>query len=208
MKRKNSFLLNNLFLIVLLLLILLYSGCTVDDTTPVYGSIQVNSVPAGAKIYLDDVDTGFVTPHLLDLVLEGIHYVKLELCHYQTRENIVIVAREETTVENITLNYIVEQEWTIQPKAEGKDTFVSKRKPSDNFDPFSYIYVGKESIYEYRSYVEFDLSSFPEDAVLVDASVSLYYHSSSEYGDSIEIGVHRLIQRTVPCFIQRFLKGI
>lgn len=192
MKSKNSFLFNNLSLIVLLLLLLLYSGCTVDDTTPVYGSIQVNSIPAGAKIYLDDADTGFVTPHLLDPVVEGIHYVQLELYHYRTQENRVLVTGGETTVENINLDYIAEQEWITQPGVEGKDTFVTEREPSYNYDPFPYIYVGKNSIYEYRSYVEFDLSSFPEDAVPIDASVSLYYHSSSEEGDRIEIGVHRV----------------
>lgn len=94
MRSKKIFRLNILFLVILFLIFLLHSGCTVDDTTPVYGSIQVNSVPSGAKIYLDYVDTGFVTPHLLDPVLEGIHDLKLELYHYRPQDNVVIVMEE------------------------------------------------------------------------------------------------------------------
>lgn len=176
-----------------ILIFLLFSGCIDSEITPGFGSIQINSIPAGIKIYLDGTDTGLITPALIDLVEAGTHLLKLELFHYQTWESKVTINTGETTVENITLAYLSEQELIIQPTDEGKDTFVKERDPNSSTGEFPYLYVGKSyPEYEYRIYVEFDLSSFPENAIMIDASISLYFHTSSEYGDSIEIGVHRV----------------
>jgi len=176
-----------------ILIFLLFSGCIGSDITPGFGSIQINSIPAGAKIYLDGTDIGLITPALINSVESGSHLLKLELFHYQIWESTETVNTGETTMKNITLTYLPEQELIIQPALEGKDTFINERNPNSNSGELSYLYVGKNYPgYEYRIYVEFDLSSFPENAVMIDASISLYFHTSSEYGDSIEIGAHRV----------------
>ncbi len=70
------------------------------------GSIDINSNPAGAKVYLDGVDTGHITPIVLTNIAAGSHTVKLELFHYQNREDTnVTVTAGETTYINWALTY-------------------------------------------------------------------------------------------------------
>ena len=55
-----------------------------------YGSIDINSSPPGAKVYLDGTDTGSITPIVLTNVSAGTHTVKLELYHYESKEDATI----------------------------------------------------------------------------------------------------------------------
>ncbi|MGD8539153.1 MAG: PEGA domain-containing protein [Candidatus Aminicenantes bacterium] len=70
-----------------------------DDT----GSIQVNSTPQGAKIYLDGTDTGKVTNSTLDNVEAGSHIVRLSLDDYEDYEETVTVTAGETAIVNVEL---------------------------------------------------------------------------------------------------------
>jgi len=49
----------------------------IPDPTPIYGTLNVNSSPMGAKITIDGKDYG-TTPKILDEILIGTHEVKLE----------------------------------------------------------------------------------------------------------------------------------
>jgi PKD repeat protein len=55
------------------------------------GSIAVNSTPLGAKIFLDGVDTGMVTPDIICEVSPGIHEIRLEMEGYPNSETSVVV---------------------------------------------------------------------------------------------------------------------
>ncbi|MBU0702061.1 SMP-30/gluconolactonase/LRE family protein, partial [bacterium] len=48
-----------------------------------YGSLIITSIPSNAKIYLDGIDTGSVTPQTLTNISPGIHTIKLTLLNYQ-----------------------------------------------------------------------------------------------------------------------------
>ncbi len=75
-----------------------------DDTVTInailiarYGSLQVNSNPEGAEIYIDGEDTGEKTNHTFPNILEGKHEVKLHLDGYQDWIDTVNVYAGKTT---------------------------------------------------------------------------------------------------------------
>ena len=60
------------------------------------GSIAVTSTPDGARIFLDDLETGEVTNATLTGIPAGAHTVRVELDSYRTAETAVTVAAGET----------------------------------------------------------------------------------------------------------------
>jgi hypothetical protein len=67
------------------------------------GSIQVNSTPVGATIWLDSVNTNSVTNHLLINVPAGNHTIQLLKNGYVTWQQAVTVNRRQTATVNATL---------------------------------------------------------------------------------------------------------
>jgi hypothetical protein len=67
------------------------------------GSIQVNSTPQGAKIFLDGTDTMKVTNSTLDNVEAGSHIVRISLDDYADYEETVTVTAGETAIVNAQL---------------------------------------------------------------------------------------------------------
>ncbi len=67
------------------------------------GSIQVNSTPQGAKIFLDGTDTMKVTNNTLDSVSAGSHIVRISLDDYEDYEETVTVTAGETAIVNVQL---------------------------------------------------------------------------------------------------------
>ncbi|MCP2597440.1 PEGA domain-containing protein [Candidatus Aminicenantes bacterium AC-335-G13] len=73
------------------------------EKEPDIGSIQVNSTPSGATIYLDGQNTGQVTPATVTNVSVGSHTVKLEKERYQSWETTVNVVKNQTITVDATL---------------------------------------------------------------------------------------------------------
>jgi len=71
---------------------------------PVYGSIQVNSTPPGARVYLGGTDTGQVSNCLLSEVSAGSHTVKLIKEGYVDAQQSVTVTKDQTATVNISLS--------------------------------------------------------------------------------------------------------
>ena len=67
------------------------------------GSIQVNSTPTGAKIYLDGTDTGKITNATLTSVAVGSHTVKLTLSGFTNYTTTVTVTQGQTANINGTM---------------------------------------------------------------------------------------------------------
>ena len=74
-----------------------------EEKEPDVGSIQVNSTPDGATIYLDNQNTGQITPATLTNVSTGSHTVKLVKERYQDWETTVNVTKNQTATVNATL---------------------------------------------------------------------------------------------------------
>jgi len=68
---------------------------TVEGTlTPNWAEVSVNTVPAGAEIFLDDEATGTVTPSTIE-VLAGEHEIRLRIPGYKPHRQRILVAAEE-----------------------------------------------------------------------------------------------------------------
>ena len=158
-----------------------------------FGSINIVSTPDGAKVYLDGVDTGSITPIVLTNIEAGIHTVKLDKFHYNLKEdNNVSVSAGVTTYLNWSLTYAPTVTITLQPGSEGKDSDVISGSP--DFNPGSYqgLWVGYNST-KYRAYLQFDLSPtpLPAGAVVTNAYLKLYQYNFIGSG-SFSVGLYKV----------------
>src|SRR6056297_545469 len=156
------------------------------------GSIDIQSNPAGATVYLDGVDTGSITPIVLTGVSAGTHTVKLELYHYQTKTDInITVNKGETTYLNWALDYASTETLTLQPGSEGKDADVDENNPTVNSGNYAALWVGYGSFARWRAYLQFDLNPnpLPAGAVVTNAYLRLYQYGGT---GSFSVGVYEV----------------
>ena len=71
--------------------------------TPIYGSLDINSTPADAEVWLDDKQVG-TTPLFLSECLVGEHKLKVSKLGYQGKTTTILVAEGQTTTSSITLD--------------------------------------------------------------------------------------------------------
>ncbi|MBP8717461.1 MAG: DNRLRE domain-containing protein [Candidatus Atribacteria bacterium] len=185
MKKKSI-----LVFFLILALVILISGCT--STIPTTGTIEVNSTPAGAKIYLDGVDTGMATPFTITDVEAGSHVIKLDAFHYQIWEETVIVVANETKYLNPLLTYAPPQHITLQPDPiVGVDAQVYSAVPSTNYGDLWFSSIGNSGSTITRMYIKFYLSAVPANARIVGAYLNLYqYHTSGS--NNFTTGLYRV----------------
>ena len=144
-----------------------------------FGSIDIKSSPSGAAVFLNGVDTGNITPYVITNVTPGTYTVRLVLYHYDYREATVTVNANETTYINWLITYASAQTITIQPAAAaGKDAYVYDADPGTNFGNFDNLKVGSRAAGTYRTYLQFNLASLPDNAVILSARLGLYYYYS------------------------------
>ena len=185
--KKKSILVLSLIITALILIV----GCT--STTPTTGIIEVNSTPAGAKIYLDGVDTGMATPFTFTNKEAGTYVIKLEIFHYEIWEETVSVIANETTYLNPLLTYASPQTITLQPGLEGKDAGINTFNPDTNWGDRDDFGAGNSPIDTVRAYIQFDLSTIPEGIVVTDADLKLYHHSA--WGsNAFTIGLYKVTE--------------
>jgi hypothetical protein len=167
----------------------------VNPPAATYGSIDIHSSPAGAKVYLDGVYTSYHTPIVLTNIAAGIHTIKLYLYHYKTKEETdVSVTASETTYLNWSLTYAPIETYTLQPGSEGKDAYV-ETCISGYFPSSSSLVVGYLFGVKFRTYLEFDLSPnpFPAGAVVTNAYLRLYQQGNSPPSGPLSIGVYQVL---------------
>jgi hypothetical protein len=162
---------------------------------PDEGSIDIQSSPAGATVYIDGIDTGRITPYIATHVSEGAHVVKLVYQHYKWRTESVTVVDEETVYINWALDYSPTQTVTIQPDAAaGKDSYVFESDPSSNRGISTEIFASGDTPGSMcRAYIQFDLSRIPSSAVVVEAKLSLFYERESAVAVPGQLGIYRVL---------------
>jgi len=81
---------------------------------------------------------------------------------------------------------------TLQPGPEGIDSTVETKNPITNYETLTFCEIGRNTPDILRIYIQFDLSTVPADAVVVDANLKLYQYST--FGDAnFTIGLHKVI---------------
>jgi len=103
MKRKVIFLTFKalpFFLLALLILSsLLLSGCSPSDIIfGPSGSIEVDTYPAGAKIFLNGNDTGHITPYTIENLVKGTYEIKVTLADLSYTEKVIVYSNITTNV--------------------------------------------------------------------------------------------------------------
>jgi formylglycine-generating enzyme required for sulfatase activity len=87
------------------------------------GSIQVNSTPTGAAVWLDAVNTGDTTNTLLANVAVGLHTLKLTLSGYQDWQDTLTVNGGEISTRSATLTLM--STWTfLGTNAQGYEEYL------------------------------------------------------------------------------------
>ncbi len=168
------------------------AGASCDITVAMkFGVLDIQSDPAGAAVYLNGVDTGNITPYIITNLAPGTYTVKLEYYHYKYKEATVTINADETTYINWALTYAEEETLTIQPgAAEGIDAYVCGGCANAGND--AELVAGSRGAGTYRTYLQFSLDSLPEDAVITDARLGLYYHSAI-LNHPADIGVYLVL---------------
>ena len=187
--KKKSILVLSLIITALILIV----GCTPSAPPIQYGTIDVNSTPAGAKVYLDGVDTGQATPIVLTNVGVGNHTIKLDLFHWKIWEDnaLTVVANQTTYLKpHLVSSPVVTK--TLQPGPEGIDSVVESINPTANYGTLTYCVVGNTDTNIVRTYIQFDLSTVPANVVLVNADLRLYNYGGPGT-DDFTIGLHNVI---------------
>ncbi|MCK9335369.1 MAG: PEGA domain-containing protein [Candidatus Cloacimonetes bacterium] len=99
---------------------------TTPPGTSLVGSIQVNTVPSGAFVYLDNVYQGN-SPVTLNNVVAGTHSVRVTKSGYQEQVRSVIVTADQTSNVSVSLplvgpsgHYIFSTKWGSQGSGEGE----------------------------------------------------------------------------------------
>jgi len=157
-----------------------------------FGSIDINSNPGGAKVYLDGINTGQVTPIILTNIDAGSHIIKIDKYHYKVWEDAsVTVNANQTTYLNPPLTYAPEVTKTLQPGLAGMDSGVSSGGPNTNWGIYAYSDVGNSATSIRRTYIKFGLGTVPANAVVVDADLKLYRYGGLGT-DSFMIGLHKV----------------
>lgn len=142
------------------------------------GSIDVQSSPAGAKVYLDGVDTGNITPYVITNVPAGGHTVRLTYYHYEDEQGPVAVTAGGTQYVNWALTYSPTQSATIQPDAAaGKDSYSTEGSPTGTSGTNTWLTSSVDTFGICRPHLEFDLGGIPSTAIVIDADFYCYYYT-------------------------------
>lgn len=149
-----------------------------------FGSIDIQSSPAGASVFLNGVDTGNITPYVITNLTPGTYIVELRLYHYKYRQQAVTVNPNETTYINWSLTYAPEIAMTLQPgPSAGKDSGTSTFGPDVNWGTEEEMDAGYGFWGIYRAHIKINLGSLPENAVITSAKLGLFYWNT--YGTGI-----------------------
>jgi serine/threonine protein kinase len=115
------------------------SALLIKKTTapaPIYGSINIKSIPSGASVIFDNVNKGLKTPCTIDNIKEGLHKIKIVKKGYEPIETSRNVSSEKTVQVSVTLKQIKEK--VIQEK---RFSYIKI-----NVNPWAKIYIDNRYI--------------------------------------------------------------
>lgn len=174
-------------------------GSLVISVVITTGTIEVDSSPAGARVYLDGDDTGNITPYIITGVEQGEHTIELTRSQCKDREDTVTVVAGETTYVNWELTPAPAQTVVLQPgAASSKDSFGCESDPTYAMgSPVSWLRMtlvtsGNNATSDCRAYVQFDLSGIPDTAVVTMARVGLWEDQADVSAISGPVGVYQV----------------
>jgi len=148
------------------------------EETSATGSLQVNSTPTGATIWLDDSNTGKTTNVLLTDLHIGSHVLKLTKKCYQYFETTIVVIKNQTTTVNAKLERAIPT--LISPK-EG-EVLDNGRYDAKDYIEWDFDWSDVKGAAKYHLYVKHTGSRYPViDKIIYNGS----RHHHRKYGSYI-----------------------
>jgi len=181
-----------IFLFILLFAIL--SGC--NGTNPVVNSFfaSPSTIIAGDSAILSwtvtNADSVTIDYGIGTVALTGITTVNPTT---DTTYTLIATNSAGPVIATVTVTVAPIETLTLQPGSEGKDAYVIDIFSEDNFGDNFFLSVGVFTVPFARSYLQFDLSPIPLEAVILDANLGLYYDSSYEL-TSLPIGLYEVTE--------------
>ena len=184
------------FFVITLIFVCLCSCNGVTPTTPIINSFTTNVeiLEEGDSAILSwsvtDADTVTLNPGSLTVALSG----STSMSPTETT-TYTLTASNSAGSSTATVTVIINQSLTIQHyPIEGKDSMVVNQLPDTNYADNVYFSLGNLSASVFlRGYLQFDVSSIPTDAVIVDADLKLYQYQTIGTEDFI-IGLHQVTE--------------
>lgn len=105
-----------------LLAALLLVSCVSAQGSTVKGSLEVTSNPSGAEVYLNDEFIGY-TPVTIEDLYPGIHYVRLDMPGYKSREEIFEIKEGQTTYISHNLEASAGDAYSINTEPDGAEIY-------------------------------------------------------------------------------------
>ena len=95
-------------------------------------------------------------------------------------DTITVEIQDDDFLANAAYPIEIDPTVTIQPnETNGIDTTIDTRVRTRNYGSDGYIYFGRTDYgHTYRALLKFDVSSIPSNAIVIDASLSLYLYGS------------------------------
>lgn len=190
--RKNKKLFTYFFFIISLSL----SACSgMSPTVPVISTFTADftTITEGESVTLSwavtDASTVTITPGLGTVALSGSTSVNPT---NTTTYTLTAIKGTESITASVTI--IIEKTLTIQPgPEEGMDTFVYSKSPDENFGS-SYLCIGSDYTEPLRTFIRFNLSGIPSNAVIERADLNLYHFQSNGGYTDFVAGLHRVTE--------------
>jgi len=180
-----------------LILMFLLSGCSINPGLPIINTFNANPTiidfgnPTTLSWEVSGADTVSIDQGIGVVTASGtIDITPLTTTTYTLtatgNSSAITTAGVKVTVMNVPL--------TLQPGLlEGKDATVQNTMPGNNFGEDSFSIVGNASSTMILFYLQFDLSSIPEEAVITEANLSLYQNNFWGSQD-FAIGLYRVYE--------------
>lgn len=180
-----------------LILMFLLSGCSTTPGLPIINTFNANPITidfgnsttlswevSGADTVSIDQGIGIVTASgTINITPSTTTTYTLTATG---NSSAITTAGVKVTVKNVPL--------TLQPDLqEGKDAVVQNTMPGNNFGEDNFSIVGNASSTMILFYLQFDLSSIPEEAVITEANLSLYQNNFWGSQD-FSIGLYRVYE--------------
>jgi len=163
------------------------------------GFVDIRTEPSGAKVYLNEVDTGLFSPVVLIKDI-GSYVVKLDKYHYKIYEDIVNVNCGESTYIDLSLEYAPTQNYVFQSGTGFGASTVTEDRPNMNWSDSSDLRVGtmiswytKQDLghKRWRTYIKFPTNFLPENAKIINAFLALYQDGLINAG-SFTVGLYQV----------------
>jgi len=159
------------------------------------GTLLITSIPSGAVVWIDGVMTEYNTPCQFELTT-GIYTVKLTAEGFGDWESTISITAGESKVLDIALPWIVAHEIVIQPNVlEGKDAYVNYQNPTVNYGDEHSLKAGSTHVPMndfYHAYLQFDLSSIPNEIIIIQARLALCFVGTDIPEEESEITVYQV----------------